>query len=57
MKSDIIGFVLWLIGLGMPEHARHQMHTDCAQELFLMQRREKRLGINVIECRYAFIVG
>jgi hypothetical protein len=38
MNSDII--VFWLIGCGVPEHTRHQVHTDCDQELFLTSEAE-----------------
>jgi len=38
MKSDII--VFWSIGCGVPEHTRHQVHTNCDQELFLTSEAE-----------------
>jgi hypothetical protein len=35
----------------MPWHARHQIHTDRAQDLFLLEHRQARQGINGIETR------
>ena len=48
-----IGF----IGLGVPEHTRHQVHTDSDQELFLVAAPENESGNKCQRMPVCSIVG
>jgi hypothetical protein len=45
------------IGLGVPEHTRHQVHTDSDQELFLVAAPENETGNKCHRMPVCLIVG